>query len=30
MCEKIFAAYSVGVEYFLAQTQPAVKKQNGE
>jgi hypothetical protein len=27
---KIFAAHSVGAEYFLAHTQPAVKKQNGE
>jgi hypothetical protein len=27
--EIIFAAYSVGAEYFLAHTQSAVKKQNG-
>jgi hypothetical protein len=30
MLEKIFAALSVGAEYFLAHTPPAVKKQNGE
>jgi hypothetical protein len=29
MREKIFAAHSVGAEYFLAHTQPALKKQNG-